>query len=1198
MKKIAFGTLALLVMVGLAGVLTSAWSQEVTAAIVGTVTDSSGAPIKGATITATDADRGTVWTAQTNDAGAYNLLRLPVGSYSVKVTAVGFQTAVQSAFTLVLNQTARVDMQMKVGKISETVEVSGAAPILQTESTEVSTVIDANTNTSLPLGTRDYLSLTLLAPGATTPNPSEFTTPGLITSSGRPYINGNREQANAMLLDGIDSSENSNNEVGYTPSPDAIQEFNLITQNASAEFGSYEGGVISTTIKSGTNRLHGSAFEFYRDGNFNANSWANGLTLTPTKKPGLVWNQFGGAIGGPILKNKLFFFADYEGQRFDTPPSSANVQVLTNAERTGNFADLCGGGFTGGICNDNGGFYDAVTGLNDAGVANQLVVPLTGGLSPSGTCPTTTADNKPANIPSATTFYATAAQRPTCTGSNPTAIQSNSLTGAGYTENSVASALLGAIPQGNSAGLLPVLNGQQINNDQGDLKIDYKISDKDSLWGRWSQAHIRNPFSSTFFLSSIGPQDQPVRNFGTQWLHTFGTNLLNEARFGFNLVNFDNPSNVAGNVGSLGEKVGITGSNSFITGLPSITAGSFQVGSAGLFQDFHTTTGQFDDIVDYTRGRHQLKLGFQYQRIRLDNVYSGNGGELGQININSLTASPLADLWMGNATSVSRGAIPPKFGRRGNVLGIFAQDDWRMTDTLTLNLGLRFEDHTPFYEIHNQEVNFAGGGLVAGGIQVEQGNHALYSNYLGIGDLLPRIGVSWSPAALHGKTVVRAGYGISAYTEGGGVNQQMTANPPFTGAQYTNNTNTAINNLAGVFANAQITPPCTPSTITDACYKGVGTIRMFDPNFRPALAQQWNLTIQEKINNSTTAQIGYVGQHGTHLYNFMQYTQKPLLDASGNVIKKPGVLGTPGSPVYLTGNPTLLSEISFANGNASNGSQRYDALQAVLQRRLSKGLQAQVAYTYSKCMSDSGGFYGTWGASQTSHGQVGWTSIFAPRMDWGPCFFDETHILTSYVTYQVPVGRGKMFGNNMGRAVDAVVGGWEIGGIVTLHTGNAMSDFQGWGGQSEAYATNGASAEFGGDRTNCNGPVHYTKKYVPATAKHSAYVQFFDSASFSEPTTVTDSKNNFVQGSFGTCSQGGIRGPRYADLDLSLHKAFAISEGKNLEFRAEAYNAFNHPALAAPDLNIQDTGLPSGGFGAITNSQGARQLQLALKFTF
>ena len=363
--RVGLGLLLLTVVVSI--VAEPAWSQEVTAAIVGTVNDPSGAPIAGATVTANDVDRGTLWVATTNETGAYTLPRVPVGRYEVKVAAQGFQTAAIPAFTLVLNQTARIDVQMKVGQVSETVEVTSAAPLLQTQSTEISTIIDAKTNASLPLASRNYIQLTLLAPGVTTVNPQGLTQAQSMTSSGRPYINGNREQANSFLLDGVDNQENINNEVAYQPSVDAIQEFNLITQNASAEFGQYQGGIVNTTIKSGSNGFHGSAFEFFRNDILNANTWQNGLTIGAAnpnplvqepngvgKKPQLRWNMFGATIGGPIVKNKLFFFADYQGQRFDHPQTTTQYQVFTDSERAGDFGQLCtqaGGTFDGtGTC--------------------------------------------------------------------------------------------------------------------------------------------------------------------------------------------------------------------------------------------------------------------------------------------------------------------------------------------------------------------------------------------------------------------------------------------------------------------------------------------------------------------------------------------------------------------------------------------------------------------------------------------------------------------------------------------------------------------------------------------------------------------------------------------------------------------------------------------------------------------------------
>ncbi len=234
-KSLSLGLL-LAVLVALLGVTHASWSQEVTAAIVGTITDPSGAPVKDADVLVTDTDRGTVWTAKTNDAGAYNLPRLPVGNYTVKVSAAGFGTAVHPSFTLVLNQTARVDVQLKVGSISETVEVTTAAPILQTETTQVSTIIDSVTNDLLPLATRNYVELTLLSPGSISPDPANFNNGDNTATGARPYINGNREQANNFILDGMDNNQVSDNLLGYTPAPDAIQEFNLITSNASSEY--------------------------------------------------------------------------------------------------------------------------------------------------------------------------------------------------------------------------------------------------------------------------------------------------------------------------------------------------------------------------------------------------------------------------------------------------------------------------------------------------------------------------------------------------------------------------------------------------------------------------------------------------------------------------------------------------------------------------------------------------------------------------------------------------------------------------------------------------------------------------------------------------------------------------------------------------------------------------------------------------
>src|SRR4051812_29366039 len=352
----------ILSLVTVIGTLQCAGAQEVTASITGTVTDPSGAAVAGANVTATSQERGVTFTAVTNDSGLYRIGQLPVGTYTLKIEKPGFAAASHPAFVLTLNQVARIDTTMKVGQTSETVEVTGAAPVMETDTTQVDTIINAATNDNLPLASRNYVQLTLLAPGSVSTDPSSFNS-GNNTGGygGRPLINGNREQANNFLLDGMDNNQVSDNLLGYTPAPDAIQEFNLITNNAPAEFGNYEGGIVNATIKSGTNALHGDIWEFFRNDVLNANSWSNNLHQNdagqwdPLPKAKLRWNMFGATAGGPIIKNRLFFFADFQDQRFDIPQSSTAFSVFTAAERGGDFSAICtqnGGAFTGpgGTC--------------------------------------------------------------------------------------------------------------------------------------------------------------------------------------------------------------------------------------------------------------------------------------------------------------------------------------------------------------------------------------------------------------------------------------------------------------------------------------------------------------------------------------------------------------------------------------------------------------------------------------------------------------------------------------------------------------------------------------------------------------------------------------------------------------------------------------------------------------------------------
>src|SRR5208283_2388798 len=338
-----FGLTFILAAVLLIGCAQFGFAQEATASITGKITDPSGAAVMGATITAKDMDRGTPWTAKANAEGFYTLAQLPIGRYEVSVEAAGFKTAVHPPFALDLNQTAKIDVALTIGQTSTTIEVSGGVPLLQTETTEVGTIMQSEAITSLPLETRNYNQLTLLMPGAVTTSPGAFNSGQSTFNSGRPYINGNREQANYYLLDGMENVEFVDNNVAYAPNVDAMQEFNVITNNPSAEYGQFMGGVISVITKSGTNSYHGDLFEFLRNDALNANEWSRNFSTDPSVSGSpqkLRWNEFGGTFGGPIKKNKLFFFVDYQGSRFDHPTTVIQMNMFTSAEKGLNFSDL------------------------------------------------------------------------------------------------------------------------------------------------------------------------------------------------------------------------------------------------------------------------------------------------------------------------------------------------------------------------------------------------------------------------------------------------------------------------------------------------------------------------------------------------------------------------------------------------------------------------------------------------------------------------------------------------------------------------------------------------------------------------------------------------------------------------------------------------------------------------------------------
>jgi hypothetical protein len=1143
----------------------SAWSQEVTATVVGTITDQKGAVVSGASVKAISVDRGTSYSAVSDDAGLYRISQLPAGSYTLKVGKSGFATVSRDAFDLAVNQIARIDLALKVGQVTETLEVTGAPPVLETDSTQVNTVINAETNDNLPLASRNYVQLTLLAPGAVSTDPSSFNN-GNNTAGygGRPLINGNREQANNFLLDGMDNNQVSDNLLGYTPAPDAIEEFNLITSNAPAEFGNFEGGIVNATIKSGTNKFHGDVWEYLRNDVLNANSWSNDVADLP--KNAIRWNMYGFTVGGPILKNRLFFFADYQGQRFDIPTSSSPFTVFTAAERGGDFGAVCSAGFDGGgNCLGTGQLYNPCASFS---------APCT----PQST-PASTRSPFPYNkIPQAMISPVASA------------LFSNSLYPAAASTNL----------QNNSVNT----STSAENVDQGDLKIDYKMTQKDNVSYRYTRAYQNNPATYSQELVGNSYATTPIINTVGDWTRTLTPRLLNDFRFGWSHITLNSGNSWDSNVGQIGNTLGIGNGNP--ASLPGLLALNFSnttvsnLGQSEETQSFDDHVWQVEDSLGWTHGRHEFKFGGQYWRNIILTFYAGNNGELGLMDFDGQftavnpasagggTGDGGADFVLGLPQQYGRGvSTGATWQQSTNVIGIYAEDTWRVKDRLTLNLGLRYDLHTPWVEDNNQQANY---NINTGQVQLagqDGASSALYNGFYGARDFQPRIGFAWTPAMLNNRTVVRGSFTISSYLEGTGTNLRLPLNPPFTPAEINaiyNNTALPLTDTSDGIVGAGTNASCAAPAY--ACY-AQALMRIWDPDVQPAIADQWNFTIQQEVMKGTTFQVGYVGQKGTHLMVPFDYGQRvlapdsscgapPCSTNSPYFAQNLALYSVLGNPALTDSNGNLLSadngginEGATISGTKSNGNMEYNSLQAVLQKEMSHGLQGQLAYTFSKCMSDNTGYYGAWNNALSASAY--WQNVYNQKSEWAPCYYDATHVLSAYAVYELPIGRGKQLAGSVRKSVDEVIGGWAVSPIVSFRTGWPMP----------IYGASDNSGTFSrGARADCN-----SLPSIQNTALPGIGTQWFTN------------NNNFTQpavGTFGDCSPqlSGLRSPRYTDVDASVHKDFSITERVRLQFRTDFINAFNHVQYNAPNTTIGST------MGQITSDQPPRNIQLALKIYY
>jgi Carboxypeptidase regulatory-like domain/TonB dependent receptor/TonB-dependent Receptor Plug Domain len=1085
-------------------------AQEVSAGITGRVTDPSGSAVVGATVKVKDLDRSTEFPTTSNEDGIYAFPRVPNGRYSLTVESKGFKTYVNPGFTLEVNQRARIDVAMEVGAISESIQVTGEAVALQTDTTQVGSTIASSQIDHTPLISRNPVALTLLTAGVTTPDPASFNSGQRSTGGGRPYVNGNREESNNFLLDGVDNNFTSDNLVAYQPNPDAIEEFKLITNNASAEFGNFQGGIVSVVLKSGTNQFHGDVFEYFRNDKLNANNWGNNWNGVP--RGPIRWNQFGGTAGGRLIKDKLFFFADYQGLRRASPTQISKTTVLPMAWRQGDFSSLlsASGPFSVGkvIQLYNPFSLDATTGTR---------APFAGNIIP-------------------TSLLSPAAFKLVNNLSLYPAPQTTTVSTSNYSY-AAASAL---------------------NSDQGDFKLDWRPEEKDYFTSRYSKGRQDNPGINTMPLFYNSFNVSPFQNGVINWTRTFSPRVVNEFRFGVNNVLLYNGGADKG-LGDIGLSNGIAAAGPGLLSLQGFSyAAALGNANIGAQQIFANTTFHYADNLTLIRGRHMMKMGGNVLREWVNVFYAGNNGRSGYIAfngrftganaINPTVTIGEADFMLGLPDDLGRGLQSGSWGHRSTIWGFYFQDDYRVSNNLTLNLGLRWEYQTPWVEVENRQVNF---GMFSG-TQYNAGQsgcpysdcRALYNNFKK--DFQPRIGFAYTPDMLSKKLVFRGSYTISSYLEGTGTNLRLPLNPPLE-QEFESNYNIAGANY--VLPGSTLDQGLSKINPKDP-FAGA-TIRLWDPNVRPAIVQQWNATAEYEFKGGNVLTVGYVGQHGTHLMVAMPYFQNQIVN--GAVVQGP----------YLT---AIRGQIGQISGTCSCAKQKYNALQTTLRKRFSMGLEYQVAFTYSRGMSDSIGYYGQGGqaGSQSAY----WQNLYNQQSEFGPTYFDEKFNFVPSFVYQLPFGHGRKMGSAWNRGVDAILGGWNVGGIYTAHTGFPLtiklaSDASGTGARS--------------DRAQVVGTPHDPHVVGPGNS-------WLDLSAYATPALHT----------FGNAGVGVVRGPGMSRFDFSLSKDFHVTEHKMFQLRGEAFNLFNSPIFLSPASQT----ITSTLFGQIRSSEGERNMQIVAKFYF
>jgi hypothetical protein len=1095
-----------------------AFAQFDTATVLGTVRDASGAVVPNATVKLRNTATGIEASITTDSEGNYQFFNVKIGTYQITAEMQGFAKAVADNIQVTVNARQRIDLALKAGQLTETVVISDTAPLLETESSDRGQVINREQIVNLPLNGRNYADLALLAPGV---RKSLLNNQG---SGGRDAsfnVNGLRSSLNNFIIDGVDNNSYGTSNQGFSnqvvqASPDAVQEFKVQTNNFSAEFGRAGGAVINAAIRSGTNEFHGSAYNFIRNTALNATGF-----FKPTRgiKPVLQQNQFGFTFGGPIIKDRTFFFTDYEGFRritralqFATVPTVQERQGIlsTNVRVPYDFVDSAGTTRTAGT-------------VINAGTA----VPMTA-----------FAKKVLADVPLPVTAAAT-----------------------------------------NNYENLP---RSKFYNDKFDVKLDHNFSTRLTGFARISHRKVNNFEAPVLPGPLFSPANAFVRvlnqQLATGVTYNFSTNSLFEFRLGISRTEAGKvPTNVGG--ANMRELYGITGlpeDRNLAGGLNTQVIGGYVQLGRQSSNPQNQDPFIWNPRVNYTRllGRHSLKAGYEYQRINTEiedfNPKYGQDGYSGQFSrptgvTTSNNLYNLADFFFGARNNYQLANLfIPQYRQRMHFA--YLQDDFKVSQKLTLNIGVRYEFATPQYEEKNQITNFD----PATNKLIFASSGSLYNRALVDPDFnnwAPRIGLAYN---ITSKTVLRGGYGISYihFNRLGGENILAFNLPQIVGVSQTQQVSQGIctgNNFLNCFRPTQAGYPT--GLIDPARASTANTRTNFTPrDTRTAYVQSWHFSVQQELFKGLLLDVAYVGNRSLKLIALGDYNQ-----ARPNNATDP----TAGTPVDAR---RPIAGFGFIQASFNGGLANYNALQVKLERRFSGGLYLLNSFTWSKALDNVAGHL------ESANGDNSRLNMRNFAADRGPSNYNQPFNNTTSIVYDLPLGKGRRWAGDIPTALDYVIGGWRATLINSMTSGLPIN------------LTYGPNAQF-----TVGGTPTHRPNLTGQPIINSGEVNPDNYLNINSVVIPTDRSQPF-----GSAGRNLAQGPNFFQADLGLHKSFPIwRESTKLEFRMEAFNLFNRTNFTVPDSNANNirrdasgNAILGGTFGTIRSTFPARQIQFALKLYF